>query len=521
MRCCHPTKSALVKHLTRAILIRATLVALLLSAVAWFWYYLSRFSYLPGTDAYYYALQAQSMLETGHLKVPGNGVLYYAIAFTAWCGGIAIETAVRIVLTVVFAFMIAALWFHAMRMRREVQLLGIVLMAIAAPVIAFHAIEFPRLTLGLAVVPILLRLAAEDGAIGKPRLWLVLAGSSLLHPLVAVLNGLFVGGLLLTAWWSRQQRSGVGLKLRQSLRVIVAVAVFAIFILSAWPGLGLRLMSISLGAPGLLALVTSPGLPVDVKTTVLFFWMLLASLSIYHAIRSRGRYRYLPLAVLGLAWLPNADNGLIGLGGRLALAFVLIAVPVVLMILNEWDWQWVVLSRRRAHLLRVGVAVVVLLMLLAFPLRIRDYHKLLATGDYGQYAKVVAFMRQREIPLLIAHRGLDFYYTYRLRRDAFHFDPEPNWNMTRIWRVALRVTPEELAFYAPAACQWGNTAMQIHGTPLLFVREDCWEQFRAHLSFHDNPDLYQEAWQDAENPSQPRPAFLRKKYHKAENQWQP
>jgi len=37
----------------------------------------------------------------------------------------------------------------------------------------------------------------------------------------------------------------------------------------------------------------------------------------------------------------------------------------------------------------------------------------------------------------IAHRGLDFFYIYRLPRDAFHFDPEPGWKRDDIWRVAF------------------------------------------------------------------------------------
>jgi hypothetical protein len=44
------------------------------------------------------------------------------------------------------------------------------------------------------------------------------------------------------------------------------------------------------------------------------------------------------------------------------------------------------------------------------------------------------------------------------------------------------------------------------------VREDCWEQLRANVNPKDNLDLYVEVWQDSENPSQLRPAFLRAKH---------
>jgi hypothetical protein len=134
------------------------------------------------------------------------------------------------------------------------------------------------------------------------------------------------------------------------------------------------------------------------------------------------------------------------------------------------------------------------------------------SDDYAAYEKVVTALGKTDIPLLIAHRGLDFFYSYRLRRDAFHFDPEPEWKRTEIWRVAMRITPEEVAFYSPPSCPWGQTATTIPGTDYLLVREDCWEQLRARIPQSENPDLYVEVWENMENPSQPRPAFLRARY---------
>ena len=38
------------------------------------------------------------------------------------------------------------------------------------------------------------------------------------------------------------------------------------------------------------------------------------------------------------------------------------------------------------------------------------------------------------------------------------------------------------------------------------------EEFRANVHPEDNPDLYVELWQDSENPSELRPAFLRTRH---------
>jgi hypothetical protein len=78
--------------------------------------------------------------------------------------------------------------------------------------------------------------------------------------------------------------------------------------------------------------------------------------------------------------------------------------------------------------------------------------------------------------------------------------------------VAARVTPEEVAYYSSPACPWGQTAKSIRGADNVLVREDCWEQLRHGLNRNDNPDLYSEVWENVENPSQPRPAFLRARH---------
>jgi hypothetical protein len=198
-----------------------------------------------------------------------------------------------------------------------------------------------------------------------------------------------------------------------------------------------------------------------------------------------------------------------GVGGRLSALVVLNALPLLVVMFEElresskllrWlDGAW----PQKAVALATAIAVVVA------PGRVRAYGQLLMGDDFAAYERVVAALRPVQVPMLIAHRGLDFFYSYRLRRDAFHFDPEPNWNRAEIWRVAVRITPEEAAYYSPSTCPWGETARLIPGTDYLLVREDCWEQLRARLKRNDNPDLYKEVWEDMENPAQSRPAFLR------------
>jgi len=162
---------------------------------------------------------------------------------------------------------------------------------------------------------------------------------------------------------------------------------------------------------------------------------------------------------------------------------------------------------------RIMVAAM-MIGIVVLPIRLRAYRALLTNADYPKYESVVASLRREDISMLIAPRGLDFFYSYRLRRDAFHFDPEPEWDHTRIWRVAARVTSEEFAYYSPSECRWGEMAKAIPGTGYLLVREDCWQQFRARVSREENPDLYIEVRENSENPSQQRPEFLRARHRR-------
>jgi hypothetical protein len=291
----------------------------------------------------------------------------------------------------------------------------------------------------------------------------------------------------------------------------LACALLAFAIAVLWPGLGLRLASIHFGVQGLVSFSRPEnGVPNELKVAVALMWLLLTLLFLVNLRYGSGKWRYLTVATLAIPLWPSNDPEPFSVSGRLAVLFVFIAIPLAIILLDETSHQsfsFLENSRAKWTLTLAAVAMTVLL-----PERLSTYRPLLSGYDYSSFEKVVADLRPESIPMLIAHRGLDFFYSYRLRRDAFHFDPEPGWKRSDIWRVALRITPEEAAYYSPAGCRWGETARTIPGTDYLLVREDCWELMRANVSAEENPDLYVELWQDSENPSQLRPAFLRDKH---------
>ncbi len=499
-----------VNHQTSQRWLPAVWIVLLLLQIACFAHYLRHFRYLPGTDAYYYALQAQSLSDSGHLKVPDSDAVPYLVEAISR-QRISIEASFKLVLVAIYALFNLGFLLLLFRLRHNTQLLAALLWLAASSVVSFHVIEFPKLSLGLAFVPLWFCLLASKLKARIFWLALLLAGGSLAHPVVALVAFAFI----VTAALDRMSGTREAREEFYGRSLIFRITVYAVLVLAivfTVSRLTPRIASLHLGEPGLFSLLKAEGVPSDLKLVVIFFWALLAFV-FCDALLARSRtWAYLTAVTLALPFWPDHDGGLLGIGGRHGVMFVFVAMPLCSLVWEEADGRgirskWVqALWAKRI----LGLAAITLLAFL--PARLADNRGLLMSEDYASDERVVAALRSENIPMLIAHRGLDFFYTYRLRRDAFHFDPEPNWNRVSIWRVTVRITPEEAAYYLPPRCSWGETARAIAGTDYLVIREDCWEQLRSGLNAKDNPDLYLEVWQDMDNPSQPRPAFLRSKH---------
>ena len=81
----------------------------------------------------------------------------------------------------------------------------------------------------------------------------------------------------------------------------------------------------------------------------------------------------------------------------------------------------------------------------------RLYHPDRLNPDNALYQKVTAAVAPLRPEMLIAHRGLNFYYQYVTLGEAFAYEPEPHWPKERIWRVAYGISAAEWAAYLPVA----------------------------------------------------------------------
>ena len=508
MPCYLRMKSAVVMPTHNTLSIWQIKICLLLTS-AGFYLYLAQFHYLPGTDAYYYALQTHSLLTSGSLKVPDGGILYYGIALLA-ASGFSIEMAFIFLLSGIFLIYNLIILKFVRHLNRNLWPVFLIIWACAAPFIVFHIVEFPKLSFGLAMLTFCLYLLLHQPWY-RPTTIIVLIFSATTHPMIAVTLLLYTLGML-TSYLLQHRSANYKLPMMTAALGIIGFVLIGFMLNGLWPGIALRLTSLHFGGPGLLSLITSPVLPSDLPVTALVFWLLLA-ISAWHVTPILNcRSRFLPLLILTIALWPSVDSGLAGTGGRLAAASVFLTLPLIYISLNQWFTSRQTQENLLLPRIKLQLSLLAVIMLSVIPLRLQSYQEMLIAGDYGSYNKVVKDLEPQEIPMLIAHRGLAFYYTYNLQRDAFHFDPEPHWAQDKIWRVTVGVTAEELAYYGPTPCVFGATARKISETDYLLVREDCWQQFRNSVSADDNPDLYLTAWGPAANPSHARPAFLRQKH---------
>ena len=138
---------------------------------------LNTFKYIPGSDAYFLVIQAQTLMAKGTLKVPDGGVLAYPIAFISLFGP-TIEDATRMILIANICFLqysILFVLFYFLRGWKAVLAAAVTLSSVA---LLYNGIEFPKLTMAMSLMPWCFLIAHS----GRTNLAIILAlAACLLH----------------------------------------------------------------------------------------------------------------------------------------------------------------------------------------------------------------------------------------------------------------------------------------------------------------------------------------------------
>ncbi len=110
---------------------------------------------------------------------------------------------------------------------------------------------------------------------------------------------------------------------------------------------------------------------------------------------------------------------------------------------------------------------------------------------------------EEEFDLIIAHRSLAEFITFRYRVDALPWAPEEHFQRDRVWRITAGILGDEVSYYLSPDI--AETRFVRLGGDYGLLREDHWETFVEKVS--DDPVMMEavEVWR---NPLAVRPAFL-------------
>lgn len=480
--------------------------------------FLSGQAFLNGPDAYYYALQIKFFIADGVLKISDSSPLLQLMGFTAKLGFSPEQTI--ILWTILIQLLCGISVFAAYRLMHGQEVSGIipgllVVWTVVSPTLTFTCIEFPKYAFALIFLPL------WPVVLANKHWWPVSAGAVILScishlTMIGILMVLLAG---LAVFWGFPPLFGAkacSKRIRfQWLMVIGAVLLLTVagiiggkyFLLADLKRIQLQGLQ-----PALWTFASRGELPFWLKAEVLGAAIVCIILSV-KAFRDKG---WVNVRLSVLLWLPFvafllivplSSKEIMGIPERLCLALPLTSVALLACLRLNFG--------RSLRIFFVTLALLILTFIIAFP---KGYfhaaHPNRLNPDYALYDRVTAAVSGRDIPMLIAHQGLNYYYKYKTMKESFPYEPESHWPKLKIWRIVFGITPSTWAYYLPEQDLWGGDRLiKLPGTYSL-IREDLWVQFRERVRTSQDEELRTLVFYSWFNPSQKRPEFARKRAEK-------
>ncbi len=529
------------EYLLRNRLLSAGLLALLVLASGLISAY--KTEYANGWDGYYYLVQIRSFTETGVMHSPEYSPVYIPMLALRYLTGSCITagkvSAVLIKLMFVLSvfYLSLSLLRSAHREKREISFIAALLTAAvssASPSLNYFFLQFPKNLMGFSFFFLFVACVLSTAGGIKQRgrgVYGGTAGSVLFflaafftHRFTAVLSLLFL--VLFLASYSRK------LLVRMSSRgktpwIAIWVIIFIVFVLILSNTLPLALSTHDMERiTGDLAAV-----PVFVPAAFMEVFgvhrlnpewiieifiasvlpaatlLLLPWVKRFSFLRlGRGYYILCLIGLIGL--FPFLEFSLTGLSYRLffgtLLMLPLIGLPYLLLAAEKW----LVPCLRSGKPIRKGLPVLVLLSVAALSFYTgRSYRPEIHDPPYALYEEIaenaMSALDEEEFDLIIAHRSLAEFITFRYRVDVLPWAPEEHFQRDRVWRITAGILGDEVSYYLSPDI--AETRFVRLGGDYGLLREDHWETFVEKVS--DDPVMMEavEVWR---NPLAVRPAFL-------------
>ncbi len=477
-------------------------LSLVVFSVLLFWQ-LSQDTFLRGPDAYYYALQADYWATTGNVKIPDSSIVH-RINGLLTRAGMGAETAIRL-WTCLALLILGLLSGLLLRHSNTFLMVSVTGWLLLSPSLLFIAIEFSTLFSMLFVWPIVVYFLTRP----KPYTILAIVPALLavfIHKAAIPLSVLICVLVLL------ENRQTLFYRHKTVLAMLTSVVLVAgLYFLKSdhlhWLDLQ-RLGNWHNLSPGVVTLLSREAVPLAIKLELIGSILLLSVAIVFYLKRTPDQRWpvYYALALMIPAWFPFSADEVLGAGERYAMLIPFLVMLSVLLLASK---QTAEVKPKQAY----AAPLLLITLLTASFWRLSYSHPTYLDPDNRAYANISQQILQNDIPMLIAHRGLNFYYKFKTHRESFPYEPESHWNKLRIWRLTYNITADEFTYHLPEPCDWGSGLVKsVDEKNYYLIREDCWVKFREAIREEENQDLYDRIWHYWRNPSKTRPGFLYRKH---------
>ncbi|HPS44448.1 MAG TPA: hypothetical protein PK542_08175 [Treponemataceae bacterium] len=446
-----------------------------------------------GLDGYYYALQAKSLVEEGHLENPDSSPGFYLCGlFAIICGdaiiGCKVYAAVISVALAVSIFLAILAMFPG---RYPNAALGFFLCA-ASPSCAQLAVNYINNLTGLAflfayVSCFFFAWRRRDKPSVPPiaAALVFFALACLSHLITACFAIAFTAVFIL-------------LRLKSAARWVVAGTAFVAFLyiaIAQWQ----RLAGVFSAVPAF------PAASVFFRTHLRFAIVL--ELSAYFAIawivgmsQCVKTKRLLPYAVVPLVlFFPFWKLDSLDMGYRMFLS----AIPCSIILAVAFGTAYARPFSGKAARVAYAATLCCAALLCAFSPRVYD---LARDPPYEYYKKVASRIELGKDTLLIAHLGLNHVYTYYNDfKMALNYVPDFAFPHEKIWRVAYGVPVSAItARFPELAGDTLDAEVRRIDSRYILIREDLWKEYLK----REDPEVVR-ALLNWYNPHTVRPSFIR------------
>ena len=194
---------------------------------------------------------------------------------------------------------------------------------------------------------------------------------------------------------------------------------------------------------------------------------------------------------LFLLYLPfwKADGA--GMGFRLALVGAPLGLIVLFSVFQKIKWD----KKHSSVLTAILIAAAIFLP--------QSAYRPETDPPYSRYKKLLPHIRLPKGSVLICHRGLNLYCTYKTPYEGLSYIPDFPVPRKKLWRLAAYVDFTDIK--KTTGLKAGSSLIRKLPYPYTLIREDIWRRFRQQL-----PTDRRKLLQNSYNPWKRKPWFLRR-----------